>query len=120
MKSQKVVIVVYLVKTFYLKWRLRKTKKAMLKIKDIAITLIMVIHALTKKMVVCSSTKCLLSVNFMHLVAKITKSRSKLRHSQSFLLVLILGQAEQRCTHVRIVGCLYYTVQLSGASLASL
>ena len=85
----------------------------MLKIKDIAITLIMVIHALTKKMVVCSSTKCLLSVNFMHLVAKITKSRSKLRHSQSFLLVLFLGQTEQRCTHVRIVGCLYYTVQLS-------
>ena len=25
----------------------------------------------------------------------------------SFLLVLILGQAEQHCTHVRIISCLY-------------
>ena len=120
MKSQKVVIVVYLVKTFLSKMAVKKNKEGHAKNQRYCHYLIMVIHALTKKMVVCSSTKCLLSVNFMHLVAKIEKSRSKLPHSQSFLLVLLLGQAEQRCTHVRIVGCLYYTVQLSGASLASL
>ena len=48
------------------------------------------------------------------IMKKITKSRSKLRQGLSFLLVLILGQAEEHCTHVHIVSCLYSPVQLPG------
>lgn len=44
---------------------------------------------------------------------KITKSRSKLRHSQSFLLVLTLGQAEQYYIYLHLVSyCKFYHYQL--------
>ena len=38
---------------------------------------------------------------------------------RSLLLFLPLGQAEQHCTHEHTVSGLYSTVQLPGASLAS-
>ena len=46
-------------------------------------------------------------------VWKITKSRSELRHSQSFLLVLTLGQAEQYYIYLHLVSyCKFYHYQL--------